>query len=76
MKHREGVWYVKEYVDGWFFYTATSDGNLGPYKTFEAGLKPWAEAKKKHKIHCIGCNVEILVGAYCSPCQKKRVGKY
>ena len=41
MKHRDGKWYASPYSTGWFFYTGAFDGNLGPYKSFEDGLKEW-----------------------------------
>ncbi len=42
--HAKSGWYGKEYLSGWYFYTPNHD-NLGPFKTFEDGLKEW----KKHK---------------------------
>jgi hypothetical protein len=41
--HRGGKWYASLYGTGWFFYKATLDGQLGPFKTFEEGLKVWKE---------------------------------
>jgi hypothetical protein len=41
MKHRDGVWYAFPFLDGWFFYTNPPDKNLGPFKSFEDGLRVW-----------------------------------
>lgn len=44
MRNRKTGWYAARYVTGWWFYPAhygTHDRILGPYKTFEAGLKIW-----------------------------------
>ena len=41
MKHLDGKWYASLYSDGWYFYNTAFDNILGPYKTFEEGLKSW-----------------------------------
>lgn len=41
MKHRDGKWYASPFLDGWFFYSNPPDKNLGPFKSFEDGLKVW-----------------------------------
>ena len=41
IRHKDGKWYAGQYADGWFFYNRTFDGNLGPFKSFEEGLKTW-----------------------------------
>ena len=43
MKHKDGKWYASAYGDGWFFYTGAFDGSLGPFKSFEDGLKDWSK---------------------------------
>lgn len=40
MKHSSG-WYANEYLNGWYFYTNSVEVTLGPYKTFQEGLKDW-----------------------------------
>lgn len=44
MKHKDGVWYASPYAPGWFFYNNTFNDSIGPYKSFEDGLK---EVQKK-----------------------------
>lgn len=41
MKHCDGEWWASSYLDGWFFYNRSFDNILGPFKTFEDGLKKW-----------------------------------
>lgn len=43
--YRNGKWYSAPYVTGWYFFAYGGLPNMGPYKTFEEGLKEW---KKTH----------------------------
>ena len=74
--HSSGHWWACAYVDGWFFYNRTFLDNLGPYKTFEAGLKDWDKVRKTYKNLCLKCAKEISKGAYCPTCQKERDKRY
>lgn len=40
-KHKEENWYAGQYLNGWYFYTYSFTNNLGPYVTFELGVKDW-----------------------------------
>lgn len=45
MKHPSG-WYAKEYLSGWYLYTANHQ-QMGPYKSFDEGVKAWTKRSDK-----------------------------
>jgi len=38
--YKLGNWYASPYITGWYFVSA-NHVNMGPYKSFEDGLKEW-----------------------------------
>lgn len=45
LRHCDEKWYASAYPTGWYFYTSSYDNNLGPFKSFEDGLKKWVTKK-------------------------------
>lgn len=43
---KNGVWYATQYPTGWYF-VAADHNTIGPYKSFEEGVKEWTKATKK-----------------------------
>jgi hypothetical protein len=43
---KNGIWYATPYPTGWYF-VAQNHETMGPYKSFEEGVKEWSKSKKK-----------------------------
>jgi hypothetical protein len=45
---QNGIWFATHYPTGWFFVSANQT-TLGPYTTFQDGLKEWTKVYGKKK---------------------------
>jgi hypothetical protein len=47
-RHRDGEWYAGSYSTGWYFWDREQRHKmLGPFRSFEDGLKEWGKVAGK-----------------------------